>query len=118
MGNLLEHAKRELGLSGVDNDIYGDMTSKAVLELVEVFSNQGHSGMSASLVLHLFQQVASYKNLTPLTRNPEEWSEVGENLWQNTRNSEAFSNDGGATYTLLSERGQGKAKIIHITDAK
>lgn len=43
MSNLVDHATRELALSGVDEDIYGDMTSKAVLELLEVFANQGHT---------------------------------------------------------------------------
>lgn len=98
MSNLVEHARRELELSGVDNDIYGDMTSKAVLELVEVFSKQGHSGMSAGLVLTLFSKVARFENLTPLTNDPAEWSPVGEDLWQNNRDSSCFSRDGGKTY--------------------
>lgn len=108
MSNLVEHATRELKLSGVDEDIYGDMTSQAVLELVEVFAKQGHSGASAGLVLNLFSKVANFENLTPLTDDPAEWHLVSENepiggLWQNSRNSEAFSQDGGETYTLTSE---------------
>lgn len=112
MSNLIEHAKREMELAGVDDDIYGDMTSKAVLELMEVFSNQGHSGMSASLILGLFTKLARFENLTPLTDNPDEWVHHGEDvwgesdgIWQNRRNGEAFSNDGGKTYYLLSEGG-------------
>lgn len=106
--SLIEHAKRELELSGVDEDIYGDMTSKAVLELIEVFSNQRHSGASAYLVTHLFNELSQYKNLTPLTDDPDEWvdhSDKSEDkIWQSKRNSEAFSNDEGKTYYLLSER--------------
>lgn len=106
--SLIEHAKRELELSGVDEDIYGDMTSKAVMELIEVFSKQGHSGSSAYLVTHLFNELARYKNLTPLTDDPDEWVDHSDKdeskFWQNKRNCEAFSNDEGKTYYLLSER--------------
>lgn len=117
MGRLIEHAKREMELAGVDEDIYGDMTSKAVLELIEVFSNQGHSGMSASLVLSIFNQVVNFKNLTPLTNDPNEWALVGENTWQNSRNSEAFSEDAGQTYYLLSEwRTREQPKIMHKSE--
>ena len=103
MSNLVDHATRELALSGVDDDIYGDMTSKAVLELVEVFAKQGHSGMSGSLVLSLFNEVVNFKNLTPLTDAADEWVDHGNDLWQNKRNSEAFSSDGGKSYRLNSE---------------
>lgn len=124
MSNLIDHAKRELALSGVDEDIYGDMTSKAVIELLGVFSKQNHSGMSGSLVLALFTQLAQFKNLTPLTDDPEEWhdhSSIGyEPTFQNKRNSEAFSNDGGKTYYLLSEctgSGEDRIKPMHKSAA-
>lgn len=103
MSNLIDHATRELKLSGVDEDIYGDMTSKAVLELLEVFSNQGHSGASAGLVISLFTKLARFENLTPLTDDPEDWVHVGPTMWQNRRNGAAFSDNGGKTYRLLGE---------------
>lgn len=102
MSNLIEHAKRELKLTGVDDGIYGTLISDAVLELLEVFSNQGHSGMSASMVIDAFTKIARFKNLTPLTDDPEEWMNHGD-IWQNKRNGEAFSKDGGKTYRLNSE---------------
>lgn len=103
MGNLREHAIREMELAGVDEDIYGDMVSKAVLGLIDTFSNQGHSGMSGSLVLSIFNRVVEYKNLSPLTSDPDEWLQHEPGTWQNKRNSEAFSFDQGQTYYLLSE---------------
>lgn len=103
MSHLIDHATRELKLSGVDEDIYGDMTSKAVLELLEVFSKQGHSGASAGLVIALFTKLASLENLTPLTDDPEDWIHVGSALWQNRRNSAAFSEDRGKTYRMLGD---------------
>jgi len=92
-----------MAIAGVDEDIYGDMTSKAVLELIEVFEKQGHSGMSASLVLSIFNRVVDFKNLSPLTNDPSEWQQHSESMWQNKRNSEAFSHDQGFSYSLTSE---------------
>ena len=93
MSNLRDHAEREMKLAGVDNDIYGDMVSKAVLELIDTFDKQGHSGMSAALVLSIFNRVVDFKNLTPLTNDPEEWQfhNYVRPMWQNRRCSEAFS---------------------------
>lgn len=107
MSNLVNHAQYELdkaGLFDADSD-YEGATGKAVLELIEVFANQGHSGFSAEMVIGLFSQVARFKALTPLTDDPEEWidrSEIsGTPLWQNKRAPNMFSRDGGKTsYSL------------------
>ena len=104
MSNLLKHAKKELELSGVDEDIYGDMTSKAVLELVEVFAKQGHSGMSAGYVRSLFNKVANYEPLTPLTGEDDEWTDVSEYgggvQFQNKRCSNVFKGADGVAYDV------------------
>lgn len=96
-------AINEMTIAGVDHDIYGDMTSKAVLELIDVFDKQGHSGMSAGLVLSIFTSLVNGKNLSPLTNDPTEWFQHSENNWQNRRNSSAFSMDGGLSYYLVGE---------------
>ncbi len=77
MSNLKSHAERELRLVGFyDKDtMYGDMLPKAVLELMKVFGDQGHSGMSAGIVSDLFNKLSRYKNLTPLTGKDEEWND-------------------------------------------
>lgn len=46
----------ELGVLDADSD-YNGMLGKSVLELSEVFSNQGHSGQSAALTMALYQQL-------------------------------------------------------------
>lgn len=106
MSNLVAHARRELETAGFfdDDSDYGGMIGDAVVELVEVFAKQGHSGMSASIVLQLFEQVADFKALTPLTTDPDEWVEAYGNSRQNRRQPEAFSEDGGKTYHLLGEQ--------------
>lgn len=118
MSNLTDHAKRELewaGLFDADSD-YNGMLGKAVMELVEVFAKQGHSGGSASIVLPVFSAVASFKTLTPLTSDPEEWMQVSPDVmpngsppvWQSKRQHSCFSNDGGKTHYDI-DAGDGRA---------
>ena len=94
MSNLVKHAKRELEFAGLfdkDSD-YDGMAGRAVMELVKVFAKQGHSGMSASLVRNLFNKVADFKPLTPITCEEEEWSNgiSGNDTFQNKRCSAVF----------------------------
>jgi hypothetical protein len=100
MSNLTEYAENELKLAGLfdkDSD-YDGALGKAVLELVKVFSKQGHSGASASMVLQLFNRVAKFKPLTPIGKSKDEWMEVGTNMWQNKRFYSVFSKDKGKTW--------------------
>lgn len=113
--NLVEHAKEELtraGLFDKDSD-YDEMLGDAVLELVEKFAAQGHSGFSAMQTLAIFDRVARFKTLSPITSDPSEWVEVsdyfnGKGVWQNRRNPAVFSNDGGKTWYDLDERERNK----------
>jgi len=106
MSNLVKHAEYELKLAGLfdkDSD-YDGMLGEAVLELVKVFAKQGHSGFSAQTVLQLFNEVASFKNLTPIGKSDDEWMDVsgmtadGKGMWQNKRRGTTFSRDGGKTW--------------------
>lgn len=104
---LVDHAELELrraGLFDKDSD-YDGMLGPAVMALVRTFASQGHSGFSAMVTLQLFETVAKFKTLTPITSDPAEWMDVadmGANgdppVWQNRRKSSCFSNDGGKTY--------------------
>ncbi len=95
---LIEHAKLELELSGLFNeegDFYGGATGKAVMELIEVFAKQGHSGMSAPIIADLFKRLANYEPLQPITGKDEEWGDVrdlgdGVPYYQNKRCSALF----------------------------
>lgn len=95
---LIEHAKLELELSGLFNeegDFYGGATGKAVMELIEVFAKQGHSGMSAPIIADLFKRLANYEPLQPITGKDEEWCDVrdlgdGVPWYQNKRCSALF----------------------------
>ena len=92
--------------------------TRDVLELLDVFSKQGHSGFSASYVMGLFKRLVDHKPLSPLTGNDDEWSvdlDTDDKTQQNLRcpslfrqnhdNSTAhfvddviFSDNGGVTW--------------------
>ena len=117
MSNLLEHAKRELEIAGIKGNDYDNEVAKCVLELIEVFSRQRHSGFSASATLEIFNVLVNFKNLKPLTNNPEEWVNVtsfgnGEKLYQSKRNSACFSDDDLKTYYDTNEGDYPKTKVV------
>lgn len=109
--NLVQHARSELKAAFGDfdekSDDPADMWDKAVVkaveELVTLFASQGHSGFSGGITLELFERLADFQNLSPLTDNPDEWQQHAEDMWQSRRNSKAFSTDGGKTYYTLGE---------------
>ena len=107
MSNLVEHAKRELELAGFyqdDEDRLNKMLRDNVIELIEVFSKQGHSGMSAPIVSRIFYKLANYQTLQPITGEDDEWNDIGQemgiNIYQNKRCSALFKKgkDGRAYY--------------------
>ena len=110
--SLTEHAKRELQLAGMfdDDSDYGGDIGRDVMDLIEVFSKQGHSGGSAQLTLAIFEKVANYQNLTELSPDQNEWNDVSEisgyapnTMWQSKRRPDAFSKDHGITYYLVDD---------------
>jgi len=109
---LVAHAERELQRAGMfDKDAdYGGMLGKAVVELTETFSKQGHSGMSAHMVIELFNKIARWDVLTPITSDVDEWEDVTHYgdpdvpMWQNKRNPAYFSNDEGKTWWNVDDK--------------
>lgn len=45
-----------------------------ILEVVKVFSNQGHSEFSASYALNILRRLLDYKPIQPLTGEDDEWN--------------------------------------------
>lgn len=97
MGNLVEHAKTELALlrSGEPDEMQ-DMIERDILQIVEIFERQEHSGSSGSYALGILKQVLDFEPITPLTGADDEWNEVGEGRWQNRRCSHVFKDASGA----------------------
>lgn len=105
--SLKEHAQRELELAGyhvvdaINEDDMNGMVYRNVMDLLDVFCKQGHSGFSAPFVLSIFKRVAGYELLTPLSGNDEEWNEVGgvdSPQWQNNRCGHVFKDADGRPY--------------------
>lgn len=102
MSNLVEHAKKEMELAWPESESMQDLIKENILELIEVFGKQGHSGTSAPYVLSYFQKLANFEPILPLTGEDDEWQDVGDNTFQNKRCSEVFK-----------EGKDGKAYWIH-----
>jgi hypothetical protein len=106
--NLVAYARRELTRQGWlnfddDGGMYDGMLGEAVLELMRTFAAQGHTGMSAPMVTNLFDRLARFEPLSPLTGEPDEWTEVGPGAWQNNRCSHVFRDAdrfGGQPYDI------------------
>lgn len=69
-----------------------------VLALIEVFADQGHSGVSANYVAVLFDHLVHFRPLTPLTGENDEWNDVGYGKYQNRRCCRVFKNADGRAY--------------------
>lgn len=116
---MVEHARAELERLGEDPDVI-DWYCRVIAE----FASYGHSGGSAMATIPVVTALLRQEALTPLTADPAEWldhSEIsGYPLWQNSRDSRAFSDDGGETYWWLHEKeaaGSIETTPIHKSEA-
>jgi len=113
MDTLIKELERA-GLFNKDSD-YEGMIGEAVKELLLTFQKQGHSGFSAQLTASIFHKLVKGEPLSALTDDSNEWMEITDGLFQNTRVStvfinknespkpytidgKAFSDDGGKSY--------------------
>ena len=103
MSNMILWAENELEFAGYSASDTEDGPNKwlrdGTLELLRVFSEQGHSGSSAHCAIKMFTDLASYKPLTPLSGDDGEWNEVGTGVFQNKRASNVFK-EGGEAYWM------------------
>lgn len=99
-----QHARRELQALGYNLDEKEEGPNKWVveniMELLRVFADQGHSGSSAPYVANLFVKLALHEPLCPLTGDDTEWTDVGNNCWQNNRCSHVFKDADGRAYDI------------------
>ena len=104
MSNMLKWAEAELKLAGYDindpEDGPNRWLAEGTLELLKVFSEQDHSGMSAPYAVALFEKLASWKPIAPLTGKSDEWMEVSADVWQNKRCSTVFKDEDGRPYWM------------------
>lgn len=98
--NLEIFAENELRRAGAfdEDGAYMGALGPAVMKMVKIFAEEGHSGFSANLAINMFQRVARFEPLTPLTGDDDEWNECGHGVWQNRRSPRVFKNADGRAY--------------------
>jgi len=128
--NSIRHARIELELLEKQvkdpSDLeWQQMMTRDVLKVIELISDQGHSGGSIGPLLNLVRKCALQENLTPLTGEDSEWNEVSEGMWQNKRYSAVFKDADGKAYDIEGHigvdpdgwtyTGGGKATLCYVT---
>ena len=100
MSNLVDYAKEELNRIGMidSGEPYNDAVTKAILDLIELFASQGHSGFTAPYTVNVFKRLAMYEPLTALTGEDSEWNEIELGFYQNKRYSAVFKEKDGKAY--------------------
>lgn len=106
--NLVTFAERELDiiLNKCEDEESKEMQkemNKDILQVVEVFSKQGHSGFSASYAINLIKKLLNYEPITPLTGEDDEWIKLdydSDTCYQNKRCSRVFKDKDGRAYDI------------------
>ena len=101
--NLVTFARQELGIimakiDPADTDAIEmqKLMHDGIIDMVKLFSSQGHSGFSAPYAIAMTQRLLNYEPLSPLTGEDGEWTDLGDGLKQNKRCSRVFSQNGEA----------------------
>jgi hypothetical protein len=103
--SLLSYAESELNLIGLtEEDEYNAMMRKHILHMVKEFADEGHSGFSAPYAIQILTKLMSFKPLTPLTGEDDEWVKhdcgVNDVMYQNKRLSSVFKDGDGSCYDI------------------
>lgn len=121
--NLVAHARRELEILGLtptpkpsalDRVLYrlrlkrrppfdyNGAIARSVLDLVEMFAEQGHSGFSGSMTLSMVKKLMNFEPASPLTGEDSEWNalDYDEGCYQNNRCGRVFKDADGRAYDI------------------
>ena len=98
---MIEFAKWQLNkllekCTDEDSKVMQNMMNNDVLELLKVFSEQGHSGFSAPIAIRLFSKLANHKLITEVEDNPDDWDDNGQHKYI----SSIFKRDDGTCYYM------------------
>lgn len=108
MASLLEFAEEEL------NKLLKDCTDSEalkmqksvnhdILDIIKMFSNQGHSGFSAQYSLNILKRLLNYKPLSAITDDESEWIELNytpDIAYQCKRCPQLFKDSEGRVYNV------------------
>jgi len=107
--NTVKHARAELELIGEDPDFI-----ECYLDILRVFASQGHSGGSAEHFIPTLNKLLLLQELAPITDDPAEWEDVGNDMQQNRRNSSLFRQDGSVDYYDVHNKHDEQGNIIWL----
>jgi len=82
----------EAELSRLQNDEYGmqEMMNRHLLKMVQVFSDEDHSGFSANYAINVLNRLLRYLPISVIEDKPEDWIDVSDGLFQHKRCSKIF----------------------------
>ena len=108
MSSLVEFAEDELNrlLKGCTDSEALKMqksVNQDILDIVKMFSNQGHSGFSAQYSLNLLRRLLNYKPLSEITDDESEWIELNytpDIAYQCKRCPSLFKDNEGRVYNV------------------
>jgi hypothetical protein len=112
LSDLSKHAIGELSLIKEDPKII--LWYVSVIEAFNIMQLQPDASDHCVATL---TQLLRYGNLAPLTDEPKEWVQIGDELWQSIRNRDAFSNNGGTTYKLYSQNNDVEHQTMKVKES-
>ena len=85
--SFVEYTESELTRIPKDEDGMQDLVNRNILEIIKAFSEQGHSGLSASYVLSKLERLLQFKPISPLTGADDEWRFIVKTVFAPIRTS-------------------------------
>lgn len=86
--SLITFAENELARLG--NDDGQEAMNKHILQTVQVFADEAHSGFTAMYAIRMLERLLRYLPLSAIEDAPEDWNEMSEGLFQHKRCSKIF----------------------------
>jgi len=83
-----------------DGDDINEAMYKHLVHMCQEFSNERHSGVSASYAANILNRLFRRLPVRPLTGEDNEWEQVSEGVWQNKRCSRVFKEVNGRAYDV------------------
>lgn len=99
--NLVKHAINECAFM-LEKDENGEVHEvnrwmyDHLIHMVREFSKEGHSGFTASYAINILKKLLNFEPVLPLQGTDDEWTDIGDNLFQNKRCSRIFKENGKA----------------------
>lgn len=110
MNNFEKHAREEFRAAGwMDEngkfkDEMQELMCAQVVDLLNMFAKHGHSGSSAPYALDMFNKLAKFKPIAPITGEDWEWADVSGfsdgTRYQNKRCSSIFKDKDGNVHDI------------------